>query len=147
MWMTIKEGGIGAFGALGLGLLALMVGSLALLCLMFSRKTAYVLGLVTLVLAFTTAGVGLLGVSLGRRQTDQALEGVSDISKSQSERIRHEGYAESLSAAKVGFGSALLPLVLGAIAAFVGAFRKEDGPAGKRIAIAPATLKAKYRKE
>lgn len=106
-----------------LGLLAFCAGAVGAFLLLFSKRAAFVLGIITLVMALGAASFGAMGVPFGRHQTDQALSGFG-IDPSQAERIREEGYSESAAAGRVGAGVAFLPILLGALAAFLGAERQ-----------------------
>ena len=120
VWHMVKDGGIMALLAVLLGLLALCSGAVAAFLLLFSKRAAFVLGIITLVMALGAASFGALGVPFGRYKTDQALSGFG-IDPSQAERIREEGYSESAAAGRVGAGATFLPIMLGALAAFLGA--------------------------
>jgi hypothetical protein len=136
MWMMVKEGGWGAMLAVLFGSLGIILGIVSLGLLAISRKVAHAMGVVTLGFALLAPMVGVLGMASGRRMTDGALHGES-VGPGTKIRIRHEGYRESQSSARVGFYAGLLPLLLGATAAFLGARKKpEDPPSSLRWAFA-----------
>lgn len=138
MWMMVKEGGWGAFLALGLGSLGIVLGIVSLALLPIARKVGHAMGIVTLVFAFLAPTVGLLGMASGRRMTESAISGNS-VGPGMKVRIRHVGYLESQQSAKVGFFMGFIPLLLGATAAFVGARKKpEDPPSSARWIVAGA---------
>jgi hypothetical protein len=120
LWNMVRDGGGLAMLAMFTGVIAFLTGCVAALLLLFSKRAAFVLGIVTLVLAMGAASFGTMGVPMGRYRTDQALGGFG-IDPSQAERIREEGYSESAAAGRVGAGAAFLPTLLGALAAFLGA--------------------------
>ncbi|HEX7603788.1 MAG TPA: hypothetical protein VF316_19350 [Polyangiaceae bacterium] len=120
LWNMVRDGGGLAMLALFTGVIASLAGCVAALLLLFSKRAAFVLGIVTLVLAMGAASFGTMGVPMGRYRTDQALGGLG-IDPSQAERLREQGYSESAAAGRVGAGAAFLPALLGALAAFLGA--------------------------
>ncbi len=120
--MMLKEGGWGAWLALLLGLVGLLVGAGAGVTLLFSRRGAFWVGVASLVIATMASGVGLLGMVSGRHRTDAALMALD--SQTAAERIRREGYLEAAQAAKVGFGASLVPLLFGLLSVGLGAGAK-----------------------
>lgn len=117
--MMLREGGFGAYLALGLGGLGLLLGSVAVIALLARSPSAFSLGVVTLVTGAAAAGVGIGGTLFGRRQVQEALAMVG--SRIDGERILMAGFGEAANAALIGFGAALLPLLLGAVTALAGA--------------------------
>lgn len=116
--MMLREGGVGAYLALGLGGLGLLLGAVAVIALLARSPSAFSLGVVTLVTGAAAAGAGIAGTLLGRRQVQDALAMVG--SRVDGERILMAGYGEAANAALIGFGAALLPLLLGAVTALAG---------------------------
>lgn len=116
--MMLREGGFGAYVALGLGGLGLLLGSVAVISLLARSPSAFSLGVVTLVTGAASAGAGIAGTLLGRRQVQDALAMVG--SRVDAERILAAGFSEAANAALIGFGAALLPLLLGAVTALAG---------------------------
>lgn len=116
--MMLREGGFGAYVALGLGGLGLLLGSVAVIALLARSPSAFSLGVVTLVTGAAAAGAGIAGTLLGRRQVQDALAMVG--SRVDGERILAAGFGEAANAALIGFGAALLPLLLGAVTALAG---------------------------
>ncbi len=128
LWTMVRDGGWGALFALFLGVLGLLIALGAVVALMASRRAGYYVGVAALLVASLTAGVGLLGMSIGWHKVQAAAAGglVSGVTQ---ERLLEEGYREAQDSAKVGFGAALLPLLLGAIAVLAGAgARRKDAP-------------------
>ena len=121
--MMVKEGGFGALVALFLGVVGLIVAIGAGVTAVASRRAAFYVGIAALVLASLASGVGLLGMAMGWRNTQAAVAGAT-VDAVQRYRIVREGYFESQSSAKIGFGASVLPLLLGAAAALVGAGAK-----------------------
>lgn len=136
MWTMMKEGGGLAMLAALVGVIGALLGIVAASMLGMSRRSAFVLGLVTLSLVALTGALGAGGVVYGRHQTENALSGLSDfegpegsmgspsgfgIDAKMEERIRAEGYSEAAAAGRIGAMFAALPLLLGAAAAFGGA--------------------------
>jgi hypothetical protein len=126
LWIMVKEGGLGAMLALGLGILGLGVAIACGVVLAMSRRAAFATGLVALALAVLAPTAGVLGMMAGRHTTERALEGAG-VSRVTADRIRKEGYRESQGAAKIGFGAAVVPLLAGAIAALL-ASRERSAP-------------------
>lgn len=94
------------------------------------HRAAFWAGAFALVLGATSAGLGAMGLVLGRARTDGALSG-EGIDPSQKAHIRRVGYEESRSAARIGLVFAALPLLGGALAVVVGATRKKSGAGGE----------------
>ncbi|MDP3500295.1 MAG: AgmX/PglI C-terminal domain-containing protein [Myxococcales bacterium] len=115
--MMLREGGLGAYAALGLGGLGLLLGSVAVIALLARSPSAFSLGVVTLVTGAAAAGAGIGGTLFGRRQVQEALAMVGRVD---GERILMAGFGEAANAALIGFGAALLPLLLGAVTALAG---------------------------
>lgn len=109
---------MGAYAALGVGGLGLLLGAVAIIALLARSPSAFTLGVVTLITGAAAAGAGVAGTLLGRRQVQDALAMVG--SKLDGERLLMAGYSEARNAALIGFGAALLPLLLGAFAALAG---------------------------
>ncbi len=122
--MMVREGGFGALVALFLGVLGAFAGLGAIATLLASRRAAYWVGFAALLLAFLAGGAGLGGMALGWSTTQRAVAGGA-VDAVQRDRILQEGFKESQGAAKIGCGAALLPLVLGAIAALGAAGAKK----------------------
>lgn len=120
----MRDGGGLAMLAALVGVIGALLGVVAAAMLGVSRRSAFVLGLVTLSLVALTGTLGAVGVIYGRHQTNQALEGFSAFAYDDSNteyRLREEGYSEAAAAGRVGAMFAALPLLLGAAAAFGGA--------------------------
>ncbi len=126
--MMLREGGIGAWAALALGLLALLLAAVSLLAALGKSRSAFGLGIGTLLLGTFSAVVGMLGTVHGRTQVARAIGSVA--SGIDAERILLMGWSEAANAALFGFFGAIVPLVLGTFAALSGA--KADQP-GQRI--------------
>jgi hypothetical protein len=117
----LREGGVLAYVALALGALGLVFAVAALANA--GRGAAVGLAITALLLATGAASAGLVGCELGQRTTDQALQAVPP--GVQRDRLRRTGYREAQGAARVGFGAAVLPLLLGAVGVFAGRRRSE----------------------
>lgn len=139
---ALQEGGIGAWGALLLGLVALGVGVVALVSALTFNPRAFRLGLATLVLATVAAGAGLAGQLRGQQLTDQALGQLAN--PVDVEQLRHEGYREAQSAALLGSLAGLLPFLLGAFTSVFAARAKtgEDDTGRLVLAVGFAGLAA-----
>jgi len=117
----LRDGGPGAFAALFFSVLGAAIGIAAVIALLAkARSAARVLGALALLVTAGAASFGVVGMQAGIRKADRALAGVTD-QDALRERVRVEGFVEAQCAAKIGFGGALLPFVLGAIASVVGA--------------------------
>lgn len=109
---------MGAYAALGLGGLGLLLGAVAVIALLARSPSAFSVGVATLVTGAAAAGAGIAGTLIGRRQVQDALAMVG--SRVDGERILMAGFSEAANAALIGFGAALLPLLLGAVTALAG---------------------------
>jgi len=126
LWTLIRRTGLGGVEVLGLGTVGVLLGVAGLVMLAFSRKVvAHRLGLASVLLALGAALAGLLGVSAMDREMEQALA-TSGFGKIQKERLRLEAEPGARGLATLGYATAMLPLLLGGIAAFLGA-RKRPG--------------------
>lgn len=126
--LMLREGGIGAWAALAFGMLALLLSVFALLTSLNKSRSAFGLGIGTLLTGTLAAVVGMLGTVHGRYVVDRAIANVA--TGIDAERILRMGWSEAANAALVGFFGAIVPLVIGAFAAISGA--KADQP-GQRI--------------
>ena len=114
----IREGGWGAYLAILIGLLGLVLGGISIVSLLGKSRASFALGVATLIVALAAASVGIAGTFWGRHQMNQALAYVdSDVDK---ERISRVGYREAQQSSWVGLFAALLPLMLGGAAAIGG---------------------------
>jgi len=118
LFRMLQEGGMGANVALSVGGLGLVLGAFAIVALLARSPSAFALGVVTLMTGAAAAGAGVAGTLIGRRQVHDALAMVG--SKVDGERLLMAGFSEARNAALIGFGAALLPLLLGAVAALAG---------------------------
>lgn len=114
----IQEGGIGAYAAIALGALGLLLGAFAFFAVLGKSRAGFSLGVMTLVLAAATSGAGVAGTLYGRSRVEIALGFVS--SGLDRERLHHLGFREAQSSSLIGFFAALLPLALGGAAALLG---------------------------
>jgi hypothetical protein len=115
----VREGGPLALMAVALGLLGLVLGSIALVSALGGNRAAFGLGVAALVVAALASGAGIGGTLRGKKQVDDALVFVdNDVDR---ERVHIAGYQEASGAATVGAFATLLPALLGAIAALLGA--------------------------
>ncbi len=114
----IREGGWGAYLAILIGLLGLILGGISIISLLGKSRSSFALGVATLIVALAAAGVGIAGTFWGRNQMNRALAYVdSEVDK---ERISRVGYREAQQSSWVGLFAALLPLMLGGAAAIGG---------------------------
>ena len=119
----LKEGGPLALLAVAIGALGLVLGVVSAALAASGSRAAVSLGIAALLAATAAAGAGAAGCALGKRQTDRAIASVE--SGLQQERLRRAGHHDSQSAAQVGLGASLLPLLLGAAGAFAGRLRTQ----------------------
>lgn len=122
---TVRNGGAGAYAAAFFAALGALIGLTAIITMFFSRRAARWVGSIALVVSAVTASLGVVGMQMGLRQTDRALElsrgaAGANVTATTRERIRVEGFNEAQCAAKVGLGASAA-FALGAIAAIVGA--------------------------
>jgi hypothetical protein len=129
----MREGGWGATWALVFCALGVIAGIVALSLLPVSRKTGHVVGVVALMLSFLAPAVGLLAMARQRHGVDEAVARESER-PGRSARMRHDGYRESQSAARIGFYACIAPLLLGATAAFLGTRKMEDAKVPRAFA-------------
>lgn len=115
----LQEGGVGAYAALGFGVLGAAIGALALLMSLSKNRGGFGLGLATMIVADLSAMAGIVGTILGRTQLQAALAYVESVVD--KEHITLAGWAEASNAALFGFFGALLPFMLGGAAAVIGA--------------------------
>jgi hypothetical protein len=145
MWNLLREGGWFAMLSAFTGGVATLLSLGALGALVKSRKIAWAVALGALVLTFACVAFGLWGTSSGRAATDLALAAVSP---DQVEAIRLAGYRESQASSKVAALFALVPIVLGGLAALLGGRPKASSstafassvPAGVSIAVLALTI-------
>lgn len=104
----IRNGGFLAMAAAAAGLVGVLIG---LVGFAVKGKSAVGLGVFTALLGTLAAGLGMIGTVYGKSMTDRALANVNPVD---AELIRQVGFRESQDASWVGFGAALLPLLLGA---------------------------------
>lgn len=122
---SFRECGWSAFGSLGIGILATLVGVAALAAALIKPRIGMITGILALVMALGAPGVGILGMFWGRRQTDAAIAGPW-IAPEQKERIRQVGYAEAAQCVPVGATLGVLPIVMASIAIAVGAAKSKN---------------------
>lgn len=114
----LQEGGIGAWAALALGVIGTIAGVVSLGAALGRTRAAFGLGVTTLLLSVLAAAAGIGGTLWGHVQMERALVHIDPVMR---ERLTQVGTAEAAGASLVGCFAALLPLVLGAFAALVGA--------------------------
>jgi hypothetical protein len=130
--------------ALGfLGLLGLLAGLGAIATSAGRQRRAFALGLSAMLAACLIAGIAIVGNLSARRSVDGAVAG-GVVSPPQVERIRRLGYEEARSISYVGLGFAFLPLLCGAIGAFVGARRRKEVEAPLGGIHAPPEARVQY---
>lgn len=125
MWTMVQECGWPAFLAIFAGVVAFVVGAVALvLGLSTQGKGGLYAGLGTLVLSLACVGVGAFGVWRGHAIVEDAVAGES-IDPSMRERIRQEGYRESAQCLNVGLIDAGPSFLLGIVAILTGFARRK----------------------
>ncbi|MFO0595440.1 MAG: AgmX/PglI C-terminal domain-containing protein [Myxococcaceae bacterium] len=129
----MKEGGPLAMAAVALGVIGAMVGMLAVVLSFSAQKSGFGFGLLALVLGIGAAGAGVGGTLFGHVQLERAIAMVDPVD---AELIRKAGWREAASASHLGFYAGLLPLLLGGLAAVLGA-RLGDG--GRRQGLEAVT--------
>ena len=113
-----------AFLSLGLGILAILVGAVALSLALLKPRTGFIFGVLALATSLGAPGVGVIGMVWGRHQTDAILaSGV--VNPEQEERIRQAGYAEAGQCVPVGATLGVLPLMMAGIAIAVAAVKQK----------------------
>ncbi len=120
--------GWAAFGVLGVGMLATLLGVVALALAINKPRGGILLGIVALAMSLGAPGVGVLGMIQGQHVTDAAVSGAS-IDPAFKEKIRLQGYEEAGQCLPVGASMGVLPLIVAGIAIAVGAMRKKQMPA------------------
>ncbi len=121
---SFRECGWPAFLSLGLGILATLVGVVALSMALLKPRASLVVGVFALASALGAPGAGVLGMVLGRQQTDAALAGPA-ISPDQKELIRVEGYREAGLCVPVGASLGVLPMVMAGLAIAVAVVKQK----------------------
>ena len=115
--------GWASFGALGVGILATLVGVVALALGLVKPRTGFVVGVLALAMSLGAPGVGVLGVLHGRHVVEEATSGGS-ISPELKDKIRAMGYEEASQCVPVGASIGSLPFVVALLAMAVGFARK-----------------------
>jgi hypothetical protein len=124
---SFRECGLPAFLSLGLGILATLVGAVALSLALLKPRTGFIVGVLALATSLGAPGAGVIGMVWGRHQTDTILaSGVVD--PDQQERLRQAGYAEAGQCVPIGATFGVLPLMMAGIAIAV-AVVKQKGEA------------------
>jgi len=119
-----RECGWPAFAVLGLGVLAVLAGMLALGVAIFRPRAGLVLGVVALAVSCSVPAMGAGGTVMGRGRVDEALSGAS-VDPGAKQRIRAQGYQEAGQCTTLGASFGALPLMLALGALAVGALRKK----------------------
>lgn len=115
----MREGGPLALVAMALGVLGTIFGVIAVVVGLGGSRSGFGLGVTTLIFAILASGAGVGGTLIGKQQVEAALVMVdSDVDR---DLILRAGHKEASGAATLGAFAALLPLVLGALAALAGA--------------------------
>lgn len=122
---SFRECGWPAFAALGVGILATLVGVIAVALAVLKPRTGAIVGIVALAVALGPPGVGVLGMFRGRQVTDDALSSGA-ITPEFREKIRETGYAEAAQCVPVGATIGVLPMVMAGIAIAVGLARSKN---------------------
>jgi hypothetical protein len=122
---SFRDCGFLAFLSLALGILATLIGVVALALALIKPRTGLIIGVLALASSLGAPGAGVLGMIWGRQKTEAAIAGPW-IAPEQKERIRVEGYREAGLCVPVGATIGVLPLVMAAIAIAVGAVRPKS---------------------
>jgi hypothetical protein len=117
-----------AFGALGVGILATLVGVVALALALMKPRVGIVVAVVAVAMSLGAPGVGVMGMYLGQQRVDDALSGPA-VSPELKQRIREVGYDEARQCVPVGASIGVLPLIVAGIALAVGFARKNSATA------------------
>jgi hypothetical protein len=138
LWDTFREGGFMNWILLLFGLVGAMAAFVAFILAAMRSRAALPVGAGVILFGALIAGLGLVGMSMGRRSVENVLAGEA-ISAGMKERIRRAGYAESLSCVKFGLGFSALPILAGALAMLSGALRRSEDsePGAPRADAAP----------
>lgn len=108
-------------------LVALGAAAVAIVVALVRVRWTKPISWLALVLAFLPAGLGVVGMGLGRAKVDEVLASGA-VDSSFSERIRREGYAEASGCVSVGATLSGAPLVMAIIAlALAHTLRGRDG--------------------
>lgn len=81
--------GWASFGALAVGILATLVGVVALALGLVKPRTGFVVGVLALAMSLGAPGVGVLGVLHGRHVVEEATSGGVDISRIEGQDSGH----------------------------------------------------------
>ncbi len=119
---SFRECGWSAFLSLGVGILATLVGVVALSLALLKPRAGLIVGVLALSASLGAPGMGVIGMVWGRQQTESAIASES-ISPELKERIREVGYAEAAGCVPVGATFGVLPLILAGIAIVVSVVR------------------------
>lgn len=112
--------------AVALGFLGAIFGVIAVIVAVGGSRAGFGLGVATLIFAILGSGAGVAGTLLGKKQVEAAMPMVeNDVDR---ELILRVGHKEASGAAVLGAFGALLPLLLGAIAALAGARAAANTP-------------------
>lgn len=120
---TFRECGWPAFAVLGLGVVAVLAGLIALAVAIFRPKVGLVLGVMALAVSCSVPAMGAGGTVIGRGAVDSAVSGGA-VDPAQAERIRQLGYQEAAQCTTLGASFGALPLLLALAAIAVGALRR-----------------------
>ncbi len=108
-----------AYALVGLGFAALATG---LLALAVSRSSPGLwVGLVSLVLTLACSSTALVGTIAGRAKVDRQ---VAELSATEAQRVRDEGYRLTRDIAEAGFGFGLSSLLLGGAGTAIALLRR-----------------------
>ncbi|WP_394847441.1 AgmX/PglI C-terminal domain-containing protein [Pendulispora brunnea] len=124
--------GVGAWGAGVFATLGGLAGIIALILLVASKRATYWLGLLAILLAFCSISSGILGIAHRKQQVDDAInrttrEYPQARSEIEKEMFRRPGYREAQALGIAACTLAAGPLLLGVLAALLGARRRRDG--------------------
>jgi hypothetical protein len=96
-------------------MLAVVAGMVGVVVALLRARWARPLSWPALVLALLPAGLGVVGMGLGRAKVDEVVaSGVVD--SAMAERIREQGYSEASGCVSVGSALSAVPLLLAVIA-------------------------------
>jgi hypothetical protein len=117
------ECGWAAYALTVVALLGLAVALTGLGLAVFRVRLAAVVAGLSLLLALSAMGTGVLGTFLGERKVEQVLA-LPAIDPSAKAAIRAEGYAEARQCTELGLGLGAAPALVGALALLVALIRR-----------------------
>lgn len=121
---SFRECGWSAFLSLGIGILATLIGVVALSMALLKPRAGLLVGVLGLAASLGAPGMGVIGMFWGRQQTESAIASES-INPELKDRIREVGYAEAAGCVPVGATFGALPMVMAGIAIVVAVVKQK----------------------